>query len=227
MIGIIVAIQEELAAIEAHVEDKQKLDIAGITFVKGTISAQPVVIIQSGVGKGFAAMATTILLEHYEIDGIVNIGTAGGLRQEQQILDAVVSKQVVQHDFDTSAVDGDDGVGVFFDADPHYVELCVRVLADMHVRTYTGLIASGDEFVAHEEAVTRITTTFPEAICAEMEAGAIAQVCSHYQKPFVVLRSLSDVAYHNDSQMDFLEYVTHASKRSASFVKSFIKELHA
>ena len=55
-----------------------------------------------------------------------------------------------------------------------------------------------------------------------MEAGAIAQVCSHYHVPFVVLRSLSDIAHKENSHMDFTTYVKHAANPSAEFCKSLL-----
>ena len=157
---------------------------------------------KSGVGKGNASMATTILLEHFSIDCIVNIGTAGGLMPQQSILDAVISTQVVQHDYDTSPVDGAEGIGLYFEADQDLGDICEQALKQLGVVVHRGLVASGDQFIAQEAQLQRLNELFPEAICAEMEAGAIAQVCAHYHIPFVVLRSLSDVAHQKDSHME-------------------------
>ena len=88
---------------------------------------------------------------------------------------------------------------------------------------HRGRVASGDQFVAREAQLQRLNELFPDAVCSEMEAGAIAQVCAHYHIPFVVLRSLSDVAHSKDSHMDFMTYVEHASSRSASFCRELMK----
>lgn len=222
MIGIIAAMKTELDAVIAEMEEVENVTLSGISMVKGTLNKKPVVVMLSGVGKGNAAMSTTILLEHFHLHAVVNVGTAGGLKQEQEILDAVVSERVVQHDFDTSPVDGEEGYGLYFDADHDLIDLCMIALRKLDVCTHRGLIASGDQFVAEKEQLERLYTLYPNAVCAEMEAGAIAQVCTHYKVPFVVLRSLSDVAPKEDSHMDFLTYAKHASARSASFCKEFV-----
>ena len=179
MIGIIAAMDLEVEAIIQQAEVIKK-EIHGITFYEGTLAKQNVIIMKSGVGKGNAAMSTTILNEHYALEAIINIGTAGGLKPEEQILDAVLSERVVQHDFDTSAVDGDEGIGMYFDADVALLQVCKEVLEGLKVKVHQGLVASGDQFIAGEEKLKQLMQKFPEAMCAEMEAGAIAQVCTHY-----------------------------------------------
>lgn len=225
MIGIIAAMDSEVTAIVQILKQKEELNKSGIYMVKGMIGTQPVIVMKSGVGKGNAAMSTTILLENFQIEKLVNIGTAGGLDPSQEILDAVVSTSVVQHDFDTSPVDGKDGIGLFYEANKELMKQCQEVLEGLNIRVHCGLIASGDQFVAKDEQLAYLKAQFPEAVCAEMEAGAIAQVCTHYQIPFVVLRSLSDIAYRQDSHMDFQTYVQHAANRSAKFCEALVKKV--
>lgn len=225
MIAVIAAMDKEVEAIVSILDDHEHFEKSGIEFDKGNLEGKSVIVMKSGVGKGNASMATTILLENFNVEAVVNIGTAGGLDPCQQVLDAVISTRVVQHDMDTSAVDGDEGIGLYFDADKDLADICVDALSALDIHVYQGLVASGDQFIAREDQLERLHTYFPKAICAEMEAGAIAQVCTHYHVPFVVLRSLSDVAHNKDSHMDFLTYVGHASKRSAAFCKELMKRM--
>lgn len=223
MIAVIAAMDSEVSAIVSKMNAEAK-KIHGIEFYEGTLENKDVVVMKSGVGKGNAAMSTTILLEHYPVEQIVNIGTAGGLKENENILDAVLSERVVQHDFDTSPIDGEAGIGLYYDADPKLLAICEAVLKDLDVTVHKGLVASGDQFIAGE-ATKNLCDKFPDAMCAEMEAGAIAQVSTHYQVPFVILRSLSDVACKPDSHMDFQEYVKHASERSAMFTQELMRRL--
>ena len=225
MIAIIAAMDLERDALKQHLEDSKHLTISGIEFDQGHIGNQEVVLMLSGVGKGYAALSTTILLEHFPISQIINIGTAGGIRPEEQILDIVVSTKVVQHDFDTSAIDGTAGIGLHFEADQTLIDSFEKAMSTLDCHVFTGQIASGDRFVVSGPKMDEITTTFPEALCCEMEAGAIAQVAAHYQKPFVIIRSLSDVACYPDSHMDFPVYAKKASERSALFVSEVIRNL--
>lgn len=223
MIAVIAAMDKEVDAIVSIMESHEHLITSGIDFDRGILAGRELIVMKSGVGKGNASMATTILLENYSIDRIVNIGTAGGLRVEQNILDAVISTQVVQHDFDTSPIDGKAGIGLYFEADQDLGDICEQALKRLDVQVHRGLVASGDQFIAQEAQLTRLKELFPNAVCAEMEAGAIAQVCAHYHVPFVVLRSLSDIAHRKDSHMDFMTYVKHASARSARFCEELMK----
>ncbi|MCH4285075.1 MULTISPECIES: 5'-methylthioadenosine/adenosylhomocysteine nucleosidase [Bacillota] len=223
MIAVIAAMDSEVSAIVSKMNAEAK-KIQGIEFYEGTLENKDVVVMKSGVGKGNAAMSTTILLEHYPVEQIVNIGTAGGLKENENILDAVLSERVVQHDFDTSPIDGEAGIGLYYDADPKLLAICEAALKDLDVTVHKGLVASGDQFIAGE-ATKNLCDKFPDAMCAEMEAGAIAQVSAHYQVPFVILRSLSDVACKPDSHMDFQEYVKHASERSAMFTQELMRRL--
>lgn len=222
MIGLIAAMPSEMEAIVSCIEQPQKKVISGIEMVCGSICNKEVVVMLSGVGKCRTALSTTVLCEHFTLEGIINIGTAGGLKMEEEILDAVVSKQVVQHDFDTSPIDGEEGIGLYYQADEQMVQRSIIALQQQGIRVHCGLVASGDQFIARNDQLERLAHYFPDAICSEMEAGAVAAVCSHYQVPFVVLRSLSDVACRDDSEMDFSQYVVHAAKRSADFVKAYM-----
>ena len=98
MIAVIAAMDKEVDAIVSIMESHEHLMKSGIDFDKGILAGKELLVMKSGVGKGNAGMATTILLENFSIDCIVNIGTAGGLQVQQNILDAVISTQVVQHD---------------------------------------------------------------------------------------------------------------------------------
>lgn len=225
MIAIIAAMDSEVKAIVECMDSYEQKIIHDIAFYEGMISNKQCVVMKSGVGKVFAALSTTILLQNFDIDFIINIGTAGGLKENQKVLDALISTQVVQHDYDTSPVDGDEGIGLYFEADSKLVKLASEVMDELKITAHIGLIASGDQFIAYDEAREAILTKFPNALGAEMEAGSVAHVASHFKVPFVVIRSLSDVTCDDDSHLDFLTYVEHAAKRSAQLTKAFCEHL--
>lgn len=225
MIALIAAMEIERDAIVTYMENVERKEINKISFVTGTIKGKETVVVLSGVGKVQAAIATTILLQNFTVDAIINIGTAGGLLKDQNVLDVVLSDRVVQHDFDTSPIDGEDGIGKYFDADERLIHVCKEVFDSMELSYHFGMVASGDVFINNDEQLARLYKYFPASNCAEMEAGAIAEVCSFFNVPFVVIRSLSDVAHKEASEMDFLTYAEKASKRSALFCSEVISKL--
>lgn len=223
MIGIIAAMRAEVDALLELVTQKKEVVKNNVTFWEGKLAEKDVVLMQSGVGKGNAAMATTILFNNYCIDRVLNIGTAGGLCKQQKVLDLVISDTIVQHDYDTSPLDGEEGIGLWYQADTTLINICKQIFEQQQERYHIGLIASGDQFIVEGAKLEALEQKFPKAICAEMEAGAIAQVCSFFQVPFVIIRSLSDIAHKEKSHLDFCEYVHMASKRSAMLCQEVVK----
>ena len=138
-----------------------------------------------------------------------------------------ISTAVVQHDYDTSPIDGEDGIGLWFEADARLQRAASEAARQLGLRVHHGVVASGDRFISGADEAAALLARFPKAICAEMEAGSVAQVCTHYDIPFIVLRSLSDVAVKAGNAMTFEEYKEAASRRSAALCSSFIKGLRA
>lgn len=225
MIGIVAAMDVEVQAIMDLCEITQEKAIGHVVFHYGKLASKDVVICKSGVGKVGAAMVTTILCLHHLLDALINIGTAGGLKDCQQVLDIVISKDALQADFDTSALDGPEGLGLRFHADEKLVETAQEAAKENHVRYHVGTIASQDLFMSRKDDFDKLMKNFPDSICSEMEAGALAQVATSFQVPFVILRSLSDVALHHDNSMEFSTYVKYASKQSSLMVRSFVEKL--
>lgn len=170
-------------------------------------------------------MVTTILCLHHSLDALINIGTAGGLKEQQKVLDIVISKDVLQADFDTSALDGPEGLGLRFHADDHLLVKAQEAAQENNICYHIGTIASQDLFMSRKEDFDKLMSNFPDSICSEMEAGALAQVATSFQVPFVIVRSLSDVALHHDNPMEFSTYVKHASRQSSLMVRSFVEKL--
>ena len=58
----------------------------------------------------------------------------------------------------------------------------------------------------------------------EMEAAAIAQVCYQFGAPFVIIRSLSDIA-GKESNISFDQYLEKAARNSAELVVKMVESL--
>lgn len=224
MIGIIGALQVEVDAIRHYMKNEQQKTLHTIQVYEGIIHDQQVVLCLSKVGKVNAAMAATILLSNYPITELINIGTAGGLRSTQKTLDVVISNEVIQHDFDTSLVDGKEGIGLTFKSEHQKCEKIKNIFEKInHAYRYEiGVIASGDQFIADEKQLEKIMQQFPNAIACEMEAGAIGQVASQFNVDFIIIRALSDIVYQDNSHIDFIKNVEITSARSAKAVAEYL-----
>ncbi len=227
MIAIIAAMSKEVKEVVLLMENAKEEQHSGFTFYQGTLSDVEIVVLECGIGKVAAAMGTTVLLEHYDVSAIINTGVAGGLLKQQEVLDVVVSTKVAHHDIEGPVEffqKGYDNNPYCYLSDDGLVQVVTSILQETQ-QVFVGPIASGDSFVYTEQQVDKILKEFPESICAEMEAAGIAQVCSHYRKPFVVIRSLSDVACKEGNELEYNEFVVLASKRGAQWCEKFMKEL--
>ena len=229
MIAIIGAMQQEVDELLKLGENIEEQVVHGNKFYTGRLSQTDVVVALSGVAKVAAAMTTTCLFENFDVKGVINIGTAGGLKNEQEVLDVVVSSEVAHHDVDITAFGIKRGFGERFSykAFPAFVEVISNMIKDKEHRVWIGPMVSGDQFVHRQQQVDSILADFPSANCVEMEAAAIAQVCEHYIVPFVVIRSLSDITVRDDNHLSFEEYLSVAAKRSAHWVYQAIDAIAA
>lgn len=230
MIGIIGAMEEEVAAIKEYMNVTDIKQILDCTFYQGTIENRDIVLLQGGIGKVNAAICTTLLLTNYKIDFVINVGSAGGLCLNQNVGDVIVSSEVCQHDFDITAFDNRvmgevPGFPPKIPATESLLSSAKKVLKDLDLNFEVGLIVSGDQFVATEKQAQAIQSNFAQAKCTEMEAAAIGQTCYKFGVDFIITRSLSDVFGKGDSSIQFDEYLKTASKASAKMCVALIKEI--
>ncbi|AUJ26184.1 5'-methylthioadenosine/S-adenosylhomocysteine nucleosidase [Virgibacillus dokdonensis] len=225
-IGIIGAMDEEIAFLKDAMYIKKELEVANCLFIEGQLYDKEVVLLQSGIGKVNAAMATTILHERFAPNYIINTGSAGGFATDLKIGDVVISTQVVHHDVDATAFDYAYGqvpqMPAMYDADVNLVAKVVNVLTDLDISYEKGIIATGDSFMSDRERVTFVREKFPTMIAAEMEAAAIAQVCYQYATPFVIIRALSDIA-GKESSISFDAFLNTAATNAANIIIKFIQ----
>ncbi|MCE8001926.1 5'-methylthioadenosine/S-adenosylhomocysteine nucleosidase [Billgrantia ethanolica] len=229
-IGIIGAMAQEVDYLASLLEDRRTRSHVGCTFHHGKLHGVDVVILQSGIGKVNAAIGTTLLLDVYQPEAIINTGSAGGFGEGLEIGDIVVSSEVRHHDVDAVAFGYEHGqvpqMPAAYLPDTRLVTLareCVEELGE--VKVVEGLIATGDVFMACPELVTKTRSRFPTMLAAEMEAAAIAQTCHLYGCPFVVIRAVSDIPGGGDNHLSFEQFLEKAAAHSARMVERMVLRL--
>ncbi len=228
-IGIIGAMEPEVAHLIASMTNSESQTIAGIEFVAGQLEGKEVVVTRSGIGKVTASVATTLLIEKYAPDYVINTGSAGGFVDALAIGDIVISSEVRHHDVDVTAFGYEIGQmaqqPAAFIPDANLVNAAKQAVASLgEVKAIEGLICTGDSFICDPERTKVMLKNFPTMAACEMEGAAIAQVCHQFKVPFVVIRSLSDNA-NNDSPVDFDSYIVKAGHHSALMVMALLKQL--
>ncbi|MDI5934406.1 5'-methylthioadenosine/S-adenosylhomocysteine nucleosidase [Halomonas kalidii] len=229
-IGIIGAMAQEVEHLASLLDEPRTRAHVGCTFHLGRLHGVEVVILQSGIGKVNAAIGTTLLLDVYRPEAIINTGSAGGFGEGLEIGDIVVSSEVRHHDVDAVVFGYEHGqvpqMPAAYLPDERLVRVarqCVEALGE--VRVVEGLIATGDVFMACPDLVSKTRSRFPTMLAAEMEAAAIAQTCHLYGCPFVVIRALSDIAGGGDNHLSFEQFLEKAAAHSARMVEAMVVRL--
>ena len=86
MIGIIGAMEIEVAGITAALTDHKTETLCGVTFHTGKLNGTDVVAAKCGVGKVNAAMCTAAMILSYAPSVVINTGVAGGIGEGVKIV---------------------------------------------------------------------------------------------------------------------------------------------
>ena len=101
-IGVIGAMDSELAALIAALTQPAQETVQGLVFRTGRLGAREVVLVRCGIGKVSAARCTQVLIDRFAPGAVINTGIAGGLASGLAVGDIVVADGLVQHDFDAA-----------------------------------------------------------------------------------------------------------------------------
>jgi adenosylhomocysteine nucleosidase len=228
-IGIIGAMEVEVVRLKALLSDKNEQKKGGFVFYTGKLNGNDIILLQSGIGKVNAAIGAAIMIDNYSPDFVINTGAAGGFPGELKVGDIVISNELIHHDMDCTVFGYKTGqvpgMPASFVADNRLIELaekCIHKLTNLHTKKAT--ILTGDQFMNNPEATKKIKEIFPLAEAVEMEGAAIAQTCYQFKTPFVVIRSISDIA-GQENAIEYEEFVETAAVNSANMVVEMTKEL--
>ena len=242
----IIGITSEIAPVEARMQAARVTRIQGVVFTSGTIAGIPIVAARSGAGKVNAAIAATLLVDHFMPSAVVFSGTAGAIDAELNPGDVVIGTAVGYNDFgdlttrgfirsptrnpSTGQLDPD-----FFPADSRLLAAARRAAATVKLklelngetrlppRIREGVIVTGDAFVANPARRLELRREL-SASAVEMEGAAVAQVCAHFGVPAIIIRSITD---HADGGADnsYERFVGLASRNAAEVALATIHEI--
>lgn len=230
MLGIIGAMEEEVAKIKEQMEDVETKQIASMEFLKGTVKGHPVVVVRSGIGKVNAAMCTQILADIYHVDAVINTGIAGSLNADINIGDIVLSTDALEHDMDAVAFGYPVGQiprmdTLSFKADEQLrktaKEICEKVNPDVTV--FEGRVVSGDQFISDKQKKEWLIENFA-GYCTEMEGAAIAHAAYLNDIPFLIIRAISDKA-DDSASVDYPAFEAKAIEHSVRLLLALCEEL--
>ncbi len=223
-IAIMGAMPEEVEPIVAKLDNLQTMMYGANTYYEGVYKGQEVVVAYSKIGKVFATLTATMLIEKFACDTLLFSGVAGAISDELKIGDLIIADGLCQHDLDITAFGHPYGFvpegEVCIPTDVNLRKIAKEVAASKGLTLREGVIATGDQFVANAERKDWIGDTF-SADALEMEGASVAVVCSALEVPFFILRAISDSA-DMDASFNFDEFLESSAKISADFILSMV-----
>lgn len=231
MIAVLAAMTEEMAPLRNGAEVTE-LYANRVVRIQQTVGENPILLVQTGIGKVNAAVATALVIEKYHPEAIINIGSAGGFAANVRLGDIVVGTDCLHSDADATCFGY--AMGQVPKMPPTY-PADEALLAAAHKLAdepqFAGLVRFGtiitsDTFMSDPALATRLISTFPQAHAAEMESAAVAQAAYDMGTPCLILRSISDIAGDNAAET-FDNNLELAADRAAAFFSALAAAIQA
>ncbi|WP_367679099.1 5'-methylthioadenosine/S-adenosylhomocysteine nucleosidase [Buchnera aphidicola] len=169
-----------------------------------------------------------MLIMHYAPNIIVNIGSCGAIIQKIKIQDIIIPNQCCYHDVDVSKfhykMGQVPGYPNFFYTNRLLIKKTVISLKKLNYKYKIGMITTGDTFVSNKVLKKEIIHKFPNAIVADMESCAIAQIAYVFKVPFLIIRFISDFSNEN-ADLDFKKSFLYPSKMISKIIKLTFQQL--
>jgi len=251
-IGIMGALNEEIKMLKDEMKLTKEIKIAGRVFYLGKLEGKEIVLVEAGMGKVNAAITSQLLITQLKVEKIIFTGIAGGVSPDLGIGDLVIATKVAQHDYGSIGPQGffpfrpgTLPVGevniesVYFKTDEKLLNIAMSASDGITLnklpegtilsnegripKIVSGIIVTGDQFVVSKIKRKWLFETF-NALATEMEGGAVAQVCEINNIPFLLIRSISDLA-NEDAEVNFNKFVDYAAKNSVLLVKKILSKI--
>ena len=226
-IAIMGAMVEEIEPLLDYFKNYEVVDYAKNRFYLVDYKNSQIVIAYSKIGKVFASLTASTMIEKFNCEKLLFSGVAGAINEELKIGDLIVADKLCQHDLDITAFGHPFGYvpegSVYIKSDEGLKKIAFLVAKEKNIILRNGIIATGDQFIADKKRKEWIKNTF-KADALEMEGAAVAVVCDALNTPFFILRAISDAA-DMDASFDFDEFLKSSAKESADFIVSMVDKI--
>ena len=225
IIGIIAAMEPEIQFTISALKDKKEHLISNITFYEGTIGNHKVIVSLSGIGKVNSAINTTVLINNFKPDVIINSGIAGGSK-ELSTFDFVIADKLTYSDFDCQVFNYEFGqvpqMPLYYFSDSNLKEKLEAYLTSKNISFKNSIVLTADSFrLSASEIKNNVSTSF----ATEMEGTSIAQTCFKLNTPFLSFRIISDILDSENHIEEYNEFEKKSAQLSSEVIVNFIQTL--
>lgn len=215
--GLVIPLKEEADPLLNKLKISSSEKVGFRNIVTGSFNNYKVSLIISGCGKIKTASATQYLIDKCPSDFYINFGTSGAISQNLKIGDVVVATEIIEHDVKQKFPK--------IVPPPIYVvnkkTLIKLLVIDLNLKF--GPIVSGDEDIVTTQ---RRKALFKKHNCltCDWESAGFALTCQLNNVPFLVIRTVSDLAYehttqeYKKNQKNVVENLTETIAKSLAFI---------
>lgn len=193
-VAIFVATRWEWAAVQAGLPPGSDSVSDGVRVFIGGVGEREYWLIRTGVGPEKAGRVANRILPRHTWEVALSTGYASALRPAQ-VGDFIVATAV------TDSVSGLKGSAVPTDDADAVLNQILALMSPMPARTHAGLMLSVARIVCQASEKARLAVS-SGAVGLDMESAALAQEAQKAGVPFVVVRTVSDLA-DEDLPLDF------------------------
>lgn len=225
-IGIIVAMDKELAMLSALLDNRSEERHGGVSFLTGTMGDKAVTLMKCGIGKVNSAIGAVEMISSQAPDLVISTGVAGGADVSMSVTDVVVGTEYRYHDVycGPDCLPGQiQGQPPSFAAPAQLIDKALALGGDTTV--HAGLIVSGDWFVDSRDKMRAILATHPEAKAVDMESCSIAHTCGVYGVPFVSFRVISDIPLKDEKAAQYFDFWARLAEGSFDVTRRFLENI--
>lgn len=225
VIGIIAAMNSEIKNIISVLENKKEHSICNIDIHEGMIGNHKVIVSLSGIGKVNSAINTTILINNFKPEVVINSGIAGGSK-ELKTADLIIADKLTYSDFDCQVFNYEfgqvPGMPQYYYSDEKIKGLLEKYLLERNIPFKNSSVLTADSFrLSANEIKNEISSSF----ATEMEGTSIAQACYKLNTPFLSFRIISDILDSENHIEEYNEFEEKCAQLSSEIIINFIKTL--
>ncbi|AEC02615.1 5'-methylthioadenosine/adenosylhomocysteine nucleosidase [Parasphaerochaeta coccoides] len=221
---IIAAMFEEISPLRERLSPRPLMQRGVFRLEKASWETLDIMLVQCGIGKANAAAATSIALEKFSPQIILNMGSVGSLSPELEVGDISLIEEFTYHDADATVFGY--ALGQIPRMPATYATDITPFLNLPHegYAVKPGVLVTGDMFSTDDRRIEAIRRNFPRATVLDMEGTAIAQTASHYGLGLISVKSVSDKA-GKDADDSFRANLEKASRNCTDYVLKILETL--
>ena len=163
-----------------------------------------VLFFHEGWGKVAAAGGTQYIIDMFNPDILINLGTCGGFEGKSEIMDIILADKTVIYDIKEAMGDSKEAIEDYSTV----IDLSWLGNRELPVKVKKSVLVSADRDLIPAE--TEQLNLLYNAVAGDWESGAIAYVCNRNNKKILILRGVTDLvnslsgeAYNNLSLFEY------------------------